>query len=44
MAKPKTRPVSNSTIEKAIDALASAGVDIGANERAVILKFLMKEQ
>jgi hypothetical protein len=35
MVKPKTRPVSNSTIEKAIDALASAGVDIGANERAV---------
>ncbi len=35
MAKPKTRPISNSTIEKAIDALASAGVDIGANERAV---------
>ena len=31
---PKTRPVPNSTIEKAIDALASAGVDIGANERA----------
>ena len=35
MAKPKTRPVSNSTIEKAIDALASAGLDVGANERAV---------
>ena len=35
MAKPKTRPVSNSTIEKAIDALANAGVDIGANERAM---------
>ena len=35
MAKPKTRPISNSTIEKAIDALASAGVDIGANERSV---------
>ena len=31
---PKTRPIPNSTIEKAIDALASAGVDIGANERA----------
>ena len=35
MVKPKTRPISNSTIEKAIDALASAGVDIGANERAM---------
>ena len=35
MVKPKTRPISNSTIEKAIDALASAGVDIGANERSV---------
>ena len=31
---PKTRPIPNSTIEKAIDALASAGVDVGANERA----------
>jgi len=31
---PKTRPIPNSSIEKAIDALASAGVDIGANERA----------
>jgi hypothetical protein len=35
MAKPKTRPISNSSIEKAIDALASAGVDVGANERAI---------
>jgi len=34
MAKPKTRPISNSSIEKAIDALASAGVDVGANERS----------
>ena len=32
---PKTRPISNSSIEKAIDALANAGVDIGANENAV---------
>ena len=31
---PKTRPIPNSSIEKAIDALASAGVDVGANERA----------
>jgi len=31
---PKTRPIPSSTIEKAIDALASAGVDIGANEKA----------
>ena len=34
MAKPKTRPVAASTIEKAIDALATAGVDVGANETA----------
>ncbi len=34
MVKPKTRPVPNSSIEKAIDALATAGVDIGANEVA----------
>ena len=32
---PKTRPIPNSSIEKAIDALASAGVDVGANERAM---------
>jgi hypothetical protein len=31
---PKTRPIPNSSIEKAIDALASAGVDVGANEKA----------
>ena len=31
---PKTRPIPSSTIEKAIDALASAGVDVGANEKA----------
>jgi hypothetical protein len=35
MVKPKTRPISNSSIEKAIDALASAGVDVGINESAV---------
>ena len=32
---PKTRPISNSAIEKAIDALANAGVDIGDNEQAM---------
>jgi len=31
---PKTRPIPSSTIEKAIDALASAGVEVGENERA----------
>jgi len=31
---PKTRPIPSSTIEKAIDALANAGVEVGANEVA----------
>ena len=31
---PKTRPIPSSTIEKAIDALANAGVEVGGNEMA----------
>ena len=40
---PKTRPVPNSGIEKAIDALANAGVDVGGNEMATDVQIPEKD-
>ena len=40
---PKTRPIPSSTIEKAIDALANAGVEVGENEVATDVQIPERE-